>query len=1036
MAIEKFTCPPQTASGAGTFSDNLVGFQLVAGGGMTQGNFEFTRGITEKSNRTFTTGTFSNPINLDGMGINSVVQSKAIFENNFKVYPNFDLSQVTNFTTYGSMVKRISTSVETIISKFPAALEVTFMDENYITGATATNISYNPLDDETSFDLEISRIRNPFDVDFTVNSTRNLELREIQVSALRNMTTQFAKYSLFYGGIGYDVTHIIPTTSLTTGILTIYINGDVFQGRTESYDDLVIRPNDYQVNRVFNEDLDEVQRFLLNRNVVPIYTATFQVPNENDDGTFYIQNKLVTWPLYGNWNLDILTNSFTTYLTTLNNISVSFDGYQTNLVSRFLTTDSLKEFDTSDQKIEKILQIYGRSFDETKKFINGLAYMNSVNYNTGNDIPSQLLKNLSQTLGWSTNMSPITNEDFLGSVFGQKNVDKSAFSGVGQSQTPDELNYQYYKNLVLNSAYLFKSKGTRKSIETLMRLIGAPDALVEFNEYVCLADQRINMSEFDSQYANISGGTYSKTLPIIDGGNTFKIQSVTYSGFTTASILQEVDFTKGDYPISNSGFPMSPVNSETYFYQMGSGWFESTPKHRSPEQPDLTNSVFTGSNPNYQTKLSPFTYGQEYLNIYKSFPFTDLGYNLRTSIDNNKTWVDTEIGDRTNLDGGYNALYNVGEEGLVINVKNIDLYLNPAQGLSYDVWSMSREYNFPIANEGLGYIAPTKCDPNPISSYPHRGGVDSTVINPQPRKETFFEFAQTFWKNTINVRNRQYATDGGTGGYPTLSSIYWNYLESESLAGIQNDNFTYKTMIDYVGGMGDYWIRLVEQMIPATTIWNTGVRFENSIFHRQKFVWRRQRGCDLVPILCRPCTFTGSVYKNDCTVQSKLCPIYPYEVQELGFRGVLIQSIASFEAQLPTPPLHICDLDSTYSEWYVRIFTVTNGVASPDIIYPFFIGSGVNSVDCGNEFSSDLNPIVSTNSYPCLSLWTYSLDQILQEMISIGYDYRFETSDGRSVSSTNPEAVNVRIWNTNCSSIPLDVVFVLEVGINFSINCT
>ena len=59
MAIEKFTCPPQTASGAGTFSDNSVGFQLVAGGGLTQGNFEFTTSVTEKSNRTFTTGAFS-----------------------------------------------------------------------------------------------------------------------------------------------------------------------------------------------------------------------------------------------------------------------------------------------------------------------------------------------------------------------------------------------------------------------------------------------------------------------------------------------------------------------------------------------------------------------------------------------------------------------------------------------------------------------------------------------------------------------------------------------------------------------------------------------------------------------------------------------------------------------------------------------------------------------------------------------------------------------------------------------------------------
>ena len=1026
MANNKFTCPPQPATGAGTFSDNLVGFQLVAGGGLTQGNFEFTKSITEKSNRTFTTGAFSNPINLDGLGVSSVAQSRAIFENNFKVYPNFDLTQVTNFTSYGSMVKRISTSVETIISKFPAALEVMFMDENYLTGATATNILYDPITNETSIDLDISRIRNPFDIDFSVNAARNLELREVQVSPLRNMTNEFAKYSLFLGGIGYDVTHIIPTTSLTTGTLTLYINGDVFSGLTDTYDDLVIRPNDYQVNRVFNEDLDEVQRFLLNRNVVPIYTATFQVPNENDDGTFYIQNKLVTWPLYGNWNLDILTHSFTTYLTTLNQISVNFDGYQTNLVSRFLTTDSVKEFDTSDQKIEKILQIYGRSFDETKKFINGLAYMNSVNYNTGNDIPSQLLKNLSQTLGWSTNMSPITNDDFLGSVFGQKNVDKSSFSGVGQAQTPDELNYQYYKNLVLNSAYLFKSKGTRKSIETLMRLIGAPDALVEFNEYVYLADQKINMSDFDLQYANISGGTYSKKLPTLDGGYTFTIHSIRYSGFTTTSVLESVDLTKSDYPVSDIGYPKSPVNSETYYYQMGSGWFESTPKHRSPEQPNLTNSVFTGSNPNYQTKLAPFTYGQEYLNVYKSFPFTNLGYTLNSAIDNNKSWVDTEIGDRSNLDGGYNSLYATDSEDLVINVKNIDLYLNPAQGLSYDVWYLSREYNFPIANEGLGYVAPTRCNPNPIQPYPHRGGVDSTFINPQPRKETFFEFAQTFWKNTINVRNRQYSTDGGTSGYPTLSSIYWDYLQSESLAGVQNDNFTYKTMIEYVSGMGDYWIRLVEQMIPASTIWNTGVKLENSIFHRQKFVWRRQRGCELVPILCKPCKFTGSIYLNDCTAWSTLCNRYPDSVLEFGnFNTVLVSVIDKWLH--PTPGLELaasCNLSTTQSQWFVDI--KINGVTI--IQYPFFNGQGYNSLTCGTE----PYPLVSTVSSPCVSLWETALTNCLTQLISLGYDFRYEADVSQPRGS---EPIKVRIWDTNCTATPVRKTITITVGVQFSMSC-
>jgi hypothetical protein len=46
--------------------------------------------------------------------------------------------------------------------------------------------------------------------------------------------------------------------------------------------------------------------------------------------------------------------------------SLNLDEYTTNLISRFMTTGALKEFDTPDQKFEKLLQIYGRSFDETK----------------------------------------------------------------------------------------------------------------------------------------------------------------------------------------------------------------------------------------------------------------------------------------------------------------------------------------------------------------------------------------------------------------------------------------------------------------------------------------------------------------------------------------------------------------------------------------------------------------------------------------------------------------------------------------------
>jgi len=111
MAVIKYKNPPQPPSGEGTFADNLVGVQLVQGGGLTNGVFEFTQSVTEKVNRTFDIGNFSDPISLSTLGIESDFFDREVLAKNYRVYPNFDLSKVTSFSTFGSLSKRISVSV-------------------------------------------------------------------------------------------------------------------------------------------------------------------------------------------------------------------------------------------------------------------------------------------------------------------------------------------------------------------------------------------------------------------------------------------------------------------------------------------------------------------------------------------------------------------------------------------------------------------------------------------------------------------------------------------------------------------------------------------------------------------------------------------------------------------------------------------------------------------------------------------------------------------------------------------------------------
>jgi hypothetical protein len=722
--------------------------------------------------------------------------------------------------------------------------------------------------------------------------------------------------------------------------------------------------------------------------VRPEYTAVFQVPQQNEFGQVYTEYKQVTWPKQGTWNLDIRSFLFDSYLEEIQAIAINLDSFKTNLISRFLITDSLKEFDTLGQKVEKIFQIYGRSFDQVKQFIDGLAYMNSVNYNPSNDIPSELLVNLARTLGWSSNFSPITNEDFLSSVFG--NTSTPTYPGYARALTPTELNYAYYRNLILNASYLFKSKGTRRSIEFLLRLIGAPDSLIEYNEHIYLADQRINLDQFYTQWASISGGTYVNDVPSYLPGETYKVKGQLYTAFTSTATYQDVAIRLDDYPMDAEGYPNAPANTETFFFQIGAGWYEVTPQHRSPDQVQLTGNVFTGQNYNIQTQLTPFTYGQTYLNRYRDFPYMNEGFKLQKVVDNNKSWLSDDDRIRVSTQGDYNAYYFVDNEKLVLNVKNVDIFLNPAQGIVYDVWNQSVQYDYPIPESGL------------TVGYPVPGGVDWTYVNPEPKKKTFFEFSQTFWENMINTRNRQYITDGKTGGYPTLQSIFWKYIESEQTVGIPNNKYTYQKLIDYVNGIGPYWTKLVEQMVPATTIWNGGVRLENSIFNKQKFVYRRQRGCQFIPVPVDPCFIISNIFDYTCTTEYADFNIYPWfngDVTVSNFSSILVNRVNNMLAQSGLT-LNECSQNSVLSDWYVDL--TING--EQIIKESFYTGYGMSDV-------------------PTNTQWRNALINYLPQLYNYGYTYYL---DGNTLTITDLACLT---QNT------VDTVS-LDTGINININCT
>ena len=984
MAKKKFQFPPAPPVGSDTPFDNIVGIQQTTGGGLTLGTFEFTRGIYEKVNRKFDQGIFSKKYNLENLDITDIAETKRLIQENFKVYPNFDISQVTSFTLYGSLQKRISTSVTKIINYFPAALEVYSATTNLTTGLTVTNIFYDPIEDETELEVDAAFARNPFEIDYSVNSARNIEVRPMKVSKYRDLTNEFTNYSLCVKTVDneFQILELEPTDKVGSGYIFMVVKGNPFSGQSDSTETIIIKPNKMKTQEILKNDFDEVEKFLLNTETFPKYTASFSYPEYSDDGAYVTKIRKITWTLDGLWNLDIISSNFETYLDSLNLVCENLDEFKTNLISRFLITGSLKDFDTSDQRMEKILQIYGRSFDEVKKFIDALANMNSVNYKIQNDIPSVLLTNLAQTLGMNTNISPINNEDLLNSLF--KVPDQSSYQGQSQDSTPQELNYQYYRNLILNSAYMFKTKGTRQSLEYIMRFIGAPEALTEFNEIVYLADTKINVDDFKEEYVNISAGSVYVETPVLDPTNVFSIQGVTYTGFTTDGVIQNNSFGESDFPIDENGFPKTPKTTGDYFFQKGSGWFEQTPKHRSPQEVDLENSELNQNNPLVITKLKPYSFGQEFLDRYRKFPFLNKGYTITKISDNQKSWPSTSTGVRKN-DVNFNGVnYTVQDDRLVINSKNIELNVNIGQGLIYDVWDMSVKFNYPIPNSGL------------TSPYPYPGAIDWTFVNPKPKEKTFFEFAQTFFNNLINVRNRQYINDGKTGGYPALQSIYWKYLQSEETVGIPSNKFTYQKMIDYTLGLGNHWQRLLEQVVPATTLWLTGAKYENSIFHRQKFVYRRQRGCVFIPVECIPCEYNGQVFAYDCIDQTLTCNLSNI-TSSTG--AVALNSTLQNFLQSQGVTAQQCDTNSIVSNWFIDCRLDNNILIQES----FYNGFGPNDTPTQTEILNAINDKL-------IGLYNYGLNYYLAGNTLI-------------------------VSNSTCYDDFTNKTLYLNIGVNININC-
>jgi len=200
-----------------------------------------------------------------------------------------------------------------------------------------------------------------------------------------------------------------------------------------------------------------------------------------------------------------------------------------------------------------------------------------------------------------------------------------------------------------------------------------------------------------------------------------------------------------------------------------------------------------------------------------------IGFELDKFVDNKKSWVLNETPNRRTFYLDWrNTEYNINHGKLTINTKEIDLNIDPAKALEGDLFNYLNQNECLLSQSSSGF---TTCGDNHIEIY-SKLDFDLSDIN------TVEEFTTLIYSYLIDVKTRQSIT-----AYPLLRLLYERYL-TNNLCLSQSNGYNYFDMQNISDLVGNYWVDLIEQFVPATTIWGSTLVYRNTVFDTQKHPYK------------------------------------------------------------------------------------------------------------------------------------------------------------------------------------------------------
>ena len=205
-------------------------------------------------------------------------------------------------------------------------------------------------------------------------------------------------------------------------------------------------------------------------------------------------------------------------------------------------------------------------------------------------------------------------------------------------------------------------------------------------------------------------------------------------------------------------------------------------------------------------------------------------FEITRVIDNKKSWVALDTKDERFYDLKYRPTeYDVNHHKLVVNTKEIDLNLSPARAVEQDVWCYMNDNNILSCTGFTGSTLPVTGDCGDICI--DLSGKLSTDL---AEIDSVEEFTNVIYTELIDAKNRQTIS-----AYPTLKLLYERYnYNALDFSNYQSSQYDYFDMDNFGQNVNNYWVDLIEQVVPATTIWESTYEYRNTVFDTQKYKYR------------------------------------------------------------------------------------------------------------------------------------------------------------------------------------------------------